>query len=73
MRLNVRSAAREQDPVEVRQQLAHVDRVAQRRDQHGHGLRTFRHGTDVLLPDAVEEVVAEQTAISRDSYDRFER
>src|SRR6185436_8444909 len=71
MRLDVRRTPREQNSVEVCQQLANVERVAQRRDQHWHGLRTFGDGADVLLPDAVEVVAAEQTAISRNSYDRF--
>jgi hypothetical protein len=34
-------------------------------------VRTFRHGMDVLLPDAMEVVTAEQTAIRRNSYYRF--
>ena len=36
-------------------------------------VRAFCHGADVLLPDAVEVVAAEQTAIGRNSYDRFAR
>ena len=60
-----------QNAVEVRQHLAHVQRLTQRRNQHGQRLRALRHGADVLLPDAVEVVAAEQTAIGRNSYDRF--
>ncbi len=62
MRLDIRRAAREQDAVQRPEQLVEVT-LTQRRNQQRDGVGRFRDRGDVLLPDTVEGVRAEDPAI----------
>ena len=44
-------------------QLVEVDAVAQRRDQHRHGVGGLEHRVDVFLADAVERMHVDDAAI----------
>jgi hypothetical protein len=73
MRLDVRGTAGQQDRIEVGRELPHIEHVAQCGNQDRYRLSPFRHCFDVLLADAVEVVMAQQTPIRRNADDGFAR
>ena len=63
LRLDVRGAAGEQQPVEPLQQLVEAELLGQRGDQQRCGVRGLEHGAGILLPDHVKRVCADHAPV----------
>lgn len=69
VRLDVRRAARDQEPVEVVQQVVDIMPVAQSGDQKGKRAGPLGNGTNVLVPNNMERVGPNRTIATRDTND----
>ena len=69
VRLDVRAAAREEQPVEASDEIWRVDARAERRDQHRKPAGRFGDGADIFLADDVKGMLADRASAARNADD----
>jgi hypothetical protein len=70
---HIRFIAREQQAIASFQQHLEIDFRAERRHEHGDGIRAERDGRKVLLAGHMEVMLSNQAAVGGDSDERLTR